>query len=86
LAVDDGPPRPAKPLDEIRAQFQQVEQEPIGAVSPGAIARCGPGVAAPGQVRIERLTARSADAGPFALVAMREHDEAPFQSGGTLIR
>jgi hypothetical protein len=33
LAVDDGPPRPAKPLDEIRAQFQQVEQEPIGAVS-----------------------------------------------------
>ena len=47
-----------------------------GRYPPGAVARCGPGVAASGQVRVERLAARGADAGPLALVAMRKHDEA----------
>src|SRR6516165_9653514 len=44
LPVNDCPPRLAKPLDELRPQCQQVEQEQVGPVTLAPITRGSPGV------------------------------------------
>jgi hypothetical protein len=38
LAVNDRPARLPEPIDEMRAQRQEIEKEPVRAVSPRAIA------------------------------------------------
>ena len=63
------------------ARNQQIEQEPVGAASPGAISRCRQGVAAFCQVISEWFAALRSLAGPFAHIAMREHDEAAIPVG-----
>src|SRR5207253_3386190 len=75
LTVNDGPARLAEFLDEARPQRPHVLEEPVGAVTPAAVAGGGPGVIAVGQVAVERLGARGAAAGGLPLIAMREHDE-----------
>ena len=75
LAVDDRPARLPEAVDEMRPQGQEVEQEPVGMVSPGAVARRRPGIAALRQMLVERFVVHHAAAGAFALITMREHDE-----------
>ena len=86
LAVNDRPARRAKFLDDALAKRKQIGEKPIGTIASAPISRGGPSVTVFAQVEVERRAAHRADSRAFALVAMREHDEAPFQSGGTLIR
>ena len=75
LAVDDRPTRRTEAVGEMRLQGQHVEQEPVGPVAPGPIARRRPGIAALRQMLVERRAAHHAAAGAFALITMREQDE-----------
>jgi len=65
----------------LSVERQHIEQEPVGAVPPGAISRCRQGIAAFCQVISERFAEHRSPAGPFALIAMREHDEAAIPVG-----
>src|SRR6516164_9184859 len=81
LPVNDCPPRPAKPLDELRPQRQQVDQEQVRPMTLASITRGSPGVTVVRQIMIKRLTRCEAAAGAFTLIAMREHDQTTIPFG-----
>jgi hypothetical protein len=65
----------------VLAQRERVGEKPVRPIAMGPVARCGPRVAARGELAAERGALHVAAPWPFALIAVREHDEAAVPLG-----
>jgi hypothetical protein len=81
LAVNDRPARRAELLDDVLAQRERVGEKPIRSIPVGTVAGRGPRVAARGELAAERGALHVAASRPFALIAVREHDETAVPLG-----